>query len=59
MASEMMVASESPLSPFEFSANAAWCAGELFEYLQANRVLTVISRPEIEWDAVAVLLVTA
>lgn len=55
----MMVASESPLSPFEFSANAAWCAGELFEYLQANRVLTVISRPEIEWDAVAVLLVTA
>ncbi|MGH9616135.1 MAG: amidohydrolase family protein [Acidobacteriaceae bacterium] len=37
-------------------SSAAWCASELFEYLQANRVLTVISRPEIEWDAVAVLL---
>src|SRR6185437_2249224 len=37
-------------------SSASWCAGELFEYLQANRVLTIISRPEIEWDAIAVLL---
>jgi predicted TIM-barrel fold metal-dependent hydrolase len=37
-------------------SSAAWCAGELLEYLQENHVLTVISRPEIEWDAIAVLL---
>lgn len=37
-------------------SSAAWCAGELFEYLQENRVLTVISRTEIEWDSIATLL---
>lgn len=37
-------------------SSAAWCAGELFEYLQGHSVLTVISRPEIEWDAIAALL---
>lgn len=37
-------------------SSATWCAGELFEYLRGNRVLTVISRPEIEWDDIAALL---
>ncbi|MES2221076.1 MAG: amidohydrolase family protein [Acidobacteriota bacterium] len=37
-------------------SSATWCAGELFEFLQANHVLTVISRPEIEWNAVAELI---
>ena len=37
-------------------SSAPWCAGELFEYLQQNGVLTLISRPEIEWDAIARLL---
>lgn len=37
-------------------SSAVWCAGELLEYLEEHRVLTVISRPEIEWDAIAVLL---
>lgn len=37
-------------------SSASWCSGELMEYLQDAGVLTVISRPEIEWDALAVLL---
>ncbi|MGH9723967.1 MAG: hypothetical protein ACRD41_02770 [Candidatus Acidiferrales bacterium] len=37
-------------------SSALWCAGELLEYLQENRVLTVFSRQEIEWDAIATLL---
>lgn len=36
-------------------APAAWCAGPLFEYLQANGVLTLISRNDIEWPALAAL----
>lgn len=37
-------------------SHSAWCAGELFEYLQANDILTLISRTEAEWDAIATLL---
>lgn len=37
-------------------SSAAWCAGQLLDYLQEHNVLTVISRPELEWDAVATLL---
>ena len=37
-------------------SSTAWCAGELLEYLQENRVLTLISRAEIEWNAIAQLL---
>ncbi len=37
-------------------SSAPWCAGELFEYLQGAAVVAVISRPEIEWDDLAVLL---
>lgn len=37
-------------------SSAVWCAGELFEYLQDNHILTLISRTEIEWDAIATLL---
>ena len=37
-------------------SSAPWCAGELFDYMQENHVLTVMSRPEIEWDAIATLL---
>lgn len=37
-------------------SSAPWCAGELFDYMQENRVLVLMSRPEIEWDAIATLL---
>jgi hypothetical protein len=33
-----------------------WCSGSLFEYLQQSRTLVLISRPEIEWDDLSVLL---
>jgi len=32
---------------------ASWCAGPLFEYLQARSVLVLISRADIEWDVLA------
>ncbi|MGH9405591.1 MAG: amidohydrolase family protein [Terriglobia bacterium] len=38
-----------------FSA-APWCSGELCEYLQAKQVLTLISREDLDWDALARLL---
>lgn len=38
-----------------FSA-APWCSGELYEYLQAHSILTLIMREDIEWDALARLL---
>lgn len=31
---------------------ARWCAGGLFEYLQARSVLTVLPRPDVDWDRV-------
>jgi hypothetical protein len=31
-------------------ATALWCSGPLLEYLQANAVVTLISRPDIEWS---------
>ena len=37
-------------------SSSPWCSGELMEYLQDAGVLAVISRPEIEWDALASLL---
>ncbi|HZQ54596.1 MAG TPA: amidohydrolase family protein [Bryobacteraceae bacterium] len=37
-------------------APAAWCAGPLFEYLQANNVLTLIARTDIEWNALVSLV---
>ena len=33
-----------------------WSAAPLFEYLQANAVLTLISRPDVEWDELAGVL---
>ncbi|MGH9708400.1 MAG: amidohydrolase family protein [Candidatus Acidiferrales bacterium] len=35
---------------------AAWCAGEMLDYLQQNEVLTLISREEIDWPSVVHLL---
>lgn len=35
---------------------AAWCAGELLDYLQQNEVLSIISREEIDWTSLARLL---
>jgi predicted TIM-barrel fold metal-dependent hydrolase len=43
-------------APHHNFSSAAWCAGELLEYLEKHHALAVISRPEIEWDAIAVLL---
>lgn len=40
---------------FNFSSRP-WCSGPLFEHLQDNRVLALISRPEIEWNDFALLL---
>lgn len=37
-------------------SSSAWCSGELFEYLQSNNILALISRTEAEWDAIATLL---
>lgn len=37
-------------------SSAPWCSGELMGYLQDAGILTVISRPEIEWDSMAALL---
>jgi len=34
----------------------AWGAGDLFEYLQANRVLTLIAREDLEWEPLISLL---
>lgn len=34
----------------------SWCAGELFEYLQANSILTLVAREEIEWNSLASVL---
>ena len=33
-----------------------WCAGELYEYLQAHSVLTVIAREDLAWESLAKLL---
>jgi hypothetical protein len=35
---------------------AAWCAGELFEFLQAHSTLTVFQREDIAWDSLAQLM---
>jgi hypothetical protein len=45
-----------PSTPQHNFAMTRWCAGPLFEYLQENRVLTLIARPDIEWSALASLL---
>lgn len=37
-------------------SSAPWCGGELFAYMQENHVLALMSRPEIEWEAIATLL---
>jgi hypothetical protein len=37
-------------------ATANWCAGPLMEYLQAHAVVTLISRSDIEWTALADLI---
>jgi predicted TIM-barrel fold metal-dependent hydrolase len=36
-------------------AAAPWCAGPLFEYLQAHAVVTLISRGDFEWHSLASL----
>jgi hypothetical protein len=36
-------------------ATAPWCAGPLFEYLQENAVVTLISRSDFEWQPLALL----
>jgi predicted TIM-barrel fold metal-dependent hydrolase len=33
-----------------------WCSGDLYEYLEANSILTVIQRLEIDWDSLTTLL---
>ena len=33
-----------------------WGAGDLFEFLQANRVATLVAREDVEWDKIAELL---
>lgn len=45
-----------PAAPQHNYSTAAWCSGPLFEYLQANRVLTLIARPDIEWSVLASML---
>jgi predicted TIM-barrel fold metal-dependent hydrolase len=37
---------------------APWCAGQLYEYLQAHSILTVIAREDLAWDSLAQLLGT-
>lgn len=37
-------------------SSGRWCSGSLFEHLQHNRTLVLISRPEIEWDDLSLLL---
>lgn len=37
-------------------SSAAYCAGELCDYLQARSVLTLIAREDLEWDGLARLL---
>jgi len=44
-----------PAAPQHNFVPAAWCAGPLFEYLEANSVLTLIARPDIEWNALVSL----
>ncbi|HWB84668.1 MAG TPA: hypothetical protein VG675_11055 [Bryobacteraceae bacterium] len=44
-----------PSTPQHNFAPTAWCAGPLFEYLEANAVLTLIARNDIEWSALAAL----
>jgi hypothetical protein len=44
-----------PSTPQHNFAMTTWCAGPLFEYLQANRVLTLIVRADMEWSTVAQL----
>lgn len=45
-----------PSTPQHNFATAPWCAGPLFDYLQADRVLTLIARADTEWTALASLL---
>jgi predicted TIM-barrel fold metal-dependent hydrolase len=45
-----------PSTPQHNFAMAKWCAGPLFEYLQANRVLTLIVRADIDWSMLVTLL---
>jgi len=45
-----------PATPHHNFSTAPWCAGALFDSLQANRVLTLIARADIEWPALASLL---
>lgn len=33
-----------------------WCSGPLFDYLQDSRAVVLISRPEIEWNDLSLLL---
>jgi len=40
------------LTQHNFST-APWCAGPLFEYLEAQSVITLLSRADIEWDRLA------
>jgi hypothetical protein len=35
---------------------APWCSGELYEFLQAHSVLTIIAREDLAWDSLAQLL---
>ena len=37
---------------------APWCAGELYEYLQTQSILSVIAREDLAWDSLAQLLET-
>lgn len=37
-------------------SSARWCGGELCEYLQSRRVVTVISRDDLDWEGLARLL---
>ncbi len=37
-------------------SSVPWCAGELLEYLQANAILTLIAREDIEWNSLASML---
>ncbi len=34
----------------------AWCAGELFDFLQQNQILAVIAHEDLEWDSLAQLV---
>jgi hypothetical protein len=45
-----------PATPQHNFSPGTWCSGRLLEYLQANRVLTLIVRADIEWSVLASLL---